>query len=153
MRRVCMLLGVVIVLSLSVATPVTAQRITNGAENRELLRMGLYPPDLLMRHQQKLGITDTQRKRIAALVRDFQEEVADLQWNLQNHQQTLNQALSGYPISAADTLEHAQKVLVLESEFKLAHFRLLIGIKNVLSKEQVDLIDALIKQRRRNGRL
>ncbi|MFK7974731.1 MAG: Spy/CpxP family protein refolding chaperone [Halioglobus sp.] len=153
MRRVCMLLGVVIVLSLSVATPVTAQRITNGAENRELLRMGLYPPDLLMRHQQKLGITDTQRKRIAALVRDFQEEVADLQWNLQNDQQTLNQALSGYPISAADTLEHAQKVLVLESEFKLAHFRLLIGIKNVLSKEQVDLIDALIKQRRRNGRL
>lgn len=123
------------------------------AAQREVLKLGLYPPDLIMRHQQKLGITDAQRKSIAAAVRKFQSEVADLQWTMQNDQQIFRQGLTAYPVKTEQTLKQAEKVLQLESEFKLAHFKLLIAIKNLLTKEQVELIDHTVKQRRRNGRL
>jgi len=148
--RVLVLMGL---LGLLCMAPVNAQPLTEGAENRELLRMGLYPPDLIMRHQQNLGITREQRKVITTLVKAFQNEVADLQWNLQNEQQILNAGLNTYPVAEADSLAQAEKLLALESEFKLAHFRLLIGIKNALSKEQVELIDQTLKQRRKKGRL
>lgn len=142
------------VLMLSAPLAATAQADTTGspAGNREILRMGLYPPDILMRHQQTLGITDAQRKRIAALVRDFQSEIADLQWTLQNDQQVFKQSLGTHPVPEG-TLAQGEKVLALESEFKLAHFKLLIAIKNELTPEQVAEIDQTIKRRRKNGKL
>lgn len=137
---------------MGLVAPVQANTVAGEPAKREILRMGLYPPDVIMRHQQILGITDKQRKQIAALVRAFQAEVADLQWTLQNDQQIFNQALSQYPVPEAETLAQAEKVLQLESEFKLAHFKLLIGIKNQLSTEQVELIDQTLKQRRKAAR-
>lgn len=149
-KRVLVVIGLMV--SFCIA-PVNAQPLSAGTENRELLRMGLYPPDLIMRHQQNLGITNKQRKTITTLVKAFQNEVADMQWNLQNDQQIFHQALNTHPVAAADALVQAEKLLALESEFKLAHFRLLIGIKNALTKEQVALIDETLKQRRKKGRL
>lgn len=129
------------------AEPVLAEPVGGPAANREILRMGLYPPDILMRHQQTLGVTDEQRKAIAALVRRFQDDIADLQWTLQNEQQIFAQALDTHPV-ADDTLAQAEKVLALESRFKLAHFRLLIAIKNALTAEQVAIIDQTLERRR-----
>ncbi|MBT8076435.1 MAG: hypothetical protein KJN61_08200 [Gammaproteobacteria bacterium] len=148
-----MLVVLVSLLGLALASPANAQGAGAQPGAREILRMGLYPPDVIMRHQQALGITDKQRKAIAALVREFQADVADLQWTLQNDQQIFAQGLANHPVPQAEALAQAEKVLALESKFKLAHFRLLIGIKNQLSSEQVKQIDETLKQRRKNGRL
>lgn len=135
-------------LAMSMVIPSVGNALENATGNREAINMGLYPPDLLMRHQQRLGITKQQRKRIAAEVKKFQSDIADLQWTLQDEQQILRQALGSYPIPAQKTLRHAEKVLTLESQFKLAHFTLLIAIKNELTPEQVELLDQNIKQRK-----
>jgi hypothetical protein len=42
----------------------------------------------------------------------------------------------------------AEHVLGLESRFKLAHFKLLIAIKNALTEEQIAMIDKGIKHMR-----
>ena len=110
--------------------------------------MGLYPPDLIMRYQQRLGISDGQRSNISRAVQTFQSEVAELQWTMQNDQQLLRQSFSGYTIKTDEALARAERVLQLESEFKLAHFRLLIAIKNELTDEQIDMINRFIKQKR-----
>lgn len=140
-------------LGISQSAQAQTDSVEGPASQREVLMLGLYPPDLIMRHQQKLGISDAQRKSIAAAVRKFQSEVADLQWTMQNDQQIFRQFLGTYPVVEGQTLKQAEKVLQLESEFKLAHFKLLIAIKNLLSKEQVELIDHTLKQRRKKGRL
>jgi Spy/CpxP family protein refolding chaperone len=114
----------------------------------KLIGLGLYPPDLIMRHQQQLDITDDQRATISQAVAAFQAEVSELQWNLQNGQQQLKQALDANPIKLEDSLAQAESVLAMESSFKLAHFRLLITIKNSLTDEQVATIDGLIKEKR-----
>jgi hypothetical protein len=80
-------------------------------------------------------------------VQKFQAEVADLQWTLQNDQQLLQQSLAAYPVEAPTTLRQAEKVLELESRFKLAHFKLLVAIKNELMQEQVDMLNRTIRER------
>jgi hypothetical protein len=114
---------------------------------KEALRMGLYPPDIIMKHQQRLGITSEQRRSILKAVQKFQAEVADLQWTLLNDQQLLQQALAAYPVEATTTLKQAEEVLKMESRFKLAHFKLLVAIKNELKQDQVDMLNRTIRER------
>jgi Spy/CpxP family protein refolding chaperone len=116
---------------------------------REVLKMGLYPPDIIMRHQVALGITMPQREEIIDAVKRFQSDVADLQWTMQGEQQKMQQAFAAYTIDTTESLALAEKVLALESRFKLAHLELLITIKNALTEEQIDKINQEIALRRK----
>ncbi len=122
--------------------------VDSPRSHRAVLAMGLYPPDIIMRHQQALGITDEQRSSMLKLVRNFQSEVAELQWNLENEQQQMRQALADNTIDADAVMPRVQRVLEMESEFKLAHFRLLIAIKNELTDEQIGMIRQRMRDRR-----
>ena len=125
-----------------------AQNPTRGEkDHREVLRMGLYPPDILMRQQQALDITTEQRKDIAALVKNFQGKVTELQWAMPNEQQKLKKMLGASDIDSKAALAQAAQVLTMESEFKLAHFELLIAIKNELTDEQINILDKAIRRR------
>jgi hypothetical protein len=124
-----------------------ADGLDDARGKREAIMMGLYPPDIIMKHQQRLGITDAQRRSISGAVQTFQIEVADLQWDLQNAQQLLQQSLTDYPVKVGDAMLEVETVLGLEAEFKLAHFKMLIAIKNELNAEQVDVLTRGIKNK------
>jgi len=126
----------------------TQAQLADSADKRAALKMGLYPPDIIMRHQQRLGITPAQRSEMTAAVREFQSEVAELQWTLQSEQQTLRQSLASVDIDSKAALAQVDTVLALENEFKRAHFRLLIAIKNALTEDQVDMINQEMRKRR-----
>ena len=145
MKATTCLLAIIMMFCIATASAQTG-KLGNG-DNRQVLRMGLYPPDLLMRRQQQLGITDDQRKAIAGLVRDFQGEVTELQWTMPNEQQKLREMLDQPDIDSAAALEQAGRVLEMESRFKLAHFELLIAIKNELTGEQIDMLNSAIRKR------
>jgi len=135
-------------ISFCLATLAQAEMMAGEHGKREALKMGLYPPDIIMRHQQRLGITNAQRKQITDAVKTFQSEVAELQWTMQSEQQLMRQSFAGYTIDTDKSLDQAEKVLALESSFKLSHFRLLIAIKNVLTEEQIDQINREIRKKR-----
>ena len=63
------------------------------------------------------------------------------------HQQKLQQSFDAYTIDPETSLPQAEKLLALESRFKLAHFRLLIAIKNALTEEQIDALNQEINQK------
>ncbi|MDX1736451.1 MAG: hypothetical protein R3228_18885 [Halioglobus sp.] len=136
------------------ALPAMAQLgpIEGARNNRQLLAMGLYPPDLIMRHQQTLGITESQRKAMLKLVKDFQAEVAELQWNLQNEQQQMRQSLAENRIDTAAVVPRVERVLDMESQFKLAHFKLLIAIKNELTDAQIEQIRQRLREMRQRNK-
>lgn len=122
--------------------------IDNPRANLQVIAMGLYPPDLIMRHQEALGISDQQRKALLKLVRQFQDEVAELQWDLQHEQQLMRTELAQNTLDEAVVMPRVERVLQMESDFKRAHFRLLIAIKNTLTTEQIAMIKQRIRQRR-----
>ena len=137
-----------LLISLCLAADALAQSTQNNLNSREALKMGLYPPDIIMRHQQTLGISAGQRREMAQAVRKFQSDVAELQWTLQSEQQALKQLLERPRIDADAASAQADKVLALENQFKSAHFRLLISVKNALTEEQIALIETEIKKRK-----
>lgn len=145
MKSAKLLLACLLMCWVSLSAAQNASRIEK--DHREVLRMGLYPPDILMRQQQVLGISSEQRKEIAALVRAFQGKVTELQWATPNEQQKLKIMLNASDIDSEAALTQAAQVLKMESEFKLAHFELLIAIKNQLTDEQINILDKAIKRR------
>jgi len=145
MKTVTLVLAIAMAFPIAAATAQTA--VIGKKDNRELLRLGLYPPDILMRRQQELGITSEQRAEIAAQVRKFQEEVTELQWDMPAEQQKLQQILGESAIEPDKALAQAARVMEMETQFKLAHFKMLIAIKNTLTDGQIDMINSGIRRR------
>jgi Spy/CpxP family protein refolding chaperone len=96
----------------------------------------LFPPELVMQHQQAIQLTPEQRTSITQGIRDFQLKVVELQWKMQDEAQKLTELLQGAKVDEAQTLAQVDRVLGVEREIKRAHMALLVRIKNTLSPDQ-----------------
>src|SRR5262249_38803119 len=105
----------------------------------------LYPPELIMQHQQELGIDDKQRAAILKEIEKVQSQVLQLQWQLQAQVQNLGKLLDSTPIDEAKAIAQAEKVMNLERDVKKTHLALLIRLKNLLTDAQRVKLAALRK--------
>jgi len=96
----------------------------------------LFPPELVMQHQQDIALRAEQRAVITKAIQDFQTKVVDLQWRMQDQAQRLAALLEKPTVDQAAALAQVDEVLGVEREVKRAHITLLIQIKNTLSAEQ-----------------
>ena len=96
----------------------------------------LFPPELVMQHQQDIALRAEQRAIITKAIQDFQTKVVDLQWRMQDQSQRLAGMLEKATVDQAAALAQVDEVLGVEREVKRAHMTLLIQIKNALSAEQ-----------------
>ena len=70
---------------------VTAQERMHHEEGFE---HHLYPPELVMRHQQQLQLTEQQRTTIKEAVKQLQTQTLEFQWELQEQNQALSEMLA-----------------------------------------------------------
>jgi Spy/CpxP family protein refolding chaperone len=105
----------------------------------------VFPPDLIMAHQQELKLDDATRRTIVTQVQAFQTTAVKLQWDLKAAGDALAQALDRPAIDEAKTLELADKVMALEHDLKRAHLTLLIRLKNALTPAQQAQLRAMTK--------
>jgi Spy/CpxP family protein refolding chaperone len=96
----------------------------------------LFPPELVMQHQQSLQLKPDQRTAITKEIRDLQLKVVELQWKMQDEAQKLTELVQGSKVDEAQTLAQVDRVLGIEREIKRAHMALLVRIKNLLTPEQ-----------------
>jgi Spy/CpxP family protein refolding chaperone len=96
----------------------------------------LFPPELVMQHQQDIALRAEQRAAITKAIQDFQTKVVDLQWRMQDQAQRLTTLLDKPTVDQTAALGQVDEVLGVEREVKRAHITLLIQIKNTLSAEQ-----------------
>ena len=134
--RICLVPALVL---LAVATAgagarARAQQAPQAPED-PLARL-LFPPELVMQHQQDIGLRTEQRATITKAIQDFQSKVVDLQWRMQEQSQRLASLLEKPAVDQAAALAQVDEVLGVEREVKRAHITLLISIKNTLSAEQ-----------------
>jgi len=119
---------------LVVATAAGAQQPPQAPDDP--LARTLFPPELVMQHQQDIGLRPEQRATITKAIQDFQSKVVDLQWRMQEQSQRLASLLEKPAIDQVAALTQVDEVLGVEREVKRAHISLLINIKNTLSAEQ-----------------
>ena len=96
----------------------------------------LFPPELVMQHQQAIRLAPDQRTAITQGIRDFQLKVVDLQWKMQDETQKLTELVQSAMVDETQTLAQVDRVLSIEREIKRAHMALLVRIKNTLTSEQ-----------------
>ena len=117
----------------AVAAPSAAAQQEPGQQGFEI---HLFPPELVMQNQQRIGLRENQRNEITTVIREFQGGVLDLQWEMQGETQRLGELLSASPVNEAAVLEQLDRVLAVELQVKKAHISMLVRVKNALTQEQ-----------------
>jgi Spy/CpxP family protein refolding chaperone len=96
----------------------------------------LFPPELIMQHQQTLGLGEEQKNFLKAELLKAQPRLTELQWELQSEVEKLAVLMKQNQVDEAQALTQLDKVLNLEREIKRTHIGLLIRLKNKLTPEQ-----------------
>ena len=96
----------------------------------------VFAPDLVMQHQQAIGLTDAQKDFLKSTVRQAQTRLTDLQWQLQDEVEKLVALLKPAGPDEAHVLAQLDRVLNLEREIKREHLTLVVRVKGKLTSEQ-----------------
>jgi Spy/CpxP family protein refolding chaperone len=110
------------------------------------LRPYLAPPELVMRHQGQINITDEQREIISQKVSELQSGVIDLQWQLEALSQTLIDEVRRDTVDLDAAIEQFDRVLEIEASIKRNHIRLLLEIRNTLNAEQWRQLQEIVEE-------
>jgi len=103
----------------------------------------LYPPELIMSHQDDIGLDDKQREAILSQIETAQGQMVRLQWQLQAQVKALSKLLGAQRVDEAKALAQVDKVMALEQKLKRTHLGLLIRIKNLLTDVQRSRLSSL----------
>jgi Spy/CpxP family protein refolding chaperone len=110
------------------------------------LRDALFPPEVVMQHQQALGLSDEQKNSLKLEVRQAQVKFTELQWTLQDEMERLGSLLRQSKVDEKQAAAQLDKVLAAEREIKRAQLMLLIRMKNVLTPAQQTQLRELIEK-------
>jgi len=106
----------------------------------------LFPPELVMQHQQALELTEEQRNLIRGEIQNAQARFTEVQWQLQNEMETMASLVKQGRIDEQRTLTQLDKIVGLEREIKRTQLALLIRVKNSLTPEQQTKLQTLRRQ-------
>lgn len=100
------------------------------------MRDAMFPPEMVMQHQQAVGLSEEQKNYLKAELRQAQLRFTELQWTLQDEMDRLVSLLKRSKVDEKEAAGQLDKVLSAEREIKRAQFTLLIHIKNNLTPAQ-----------------
>ena len=105
-----------------------------------------FMPEMVIRHQKEIGLTDDQRSAIKTEMENFATRVVDLRWQLSTEKGDLADLLSQAKPDEKAILAKEEKLLKAQGDLKLARLTMFIRIKNVLTPDQQDKLTELRKQ-------
>jgi Spy/CpxP family protein refolding chaperone len=112
----------------------------------------LFPPEMVMRHAQDIGLSDEQREQITSVIQQVQSDIVPLEWEVRERAETLADLLEQPRVDEAAALAQVERVTDIENQMKKTHLALLIRVKNALSEEQQQQLLALREERREERR-
>jgi Spy/CpxP family protein refolding chaperone len=139
----------------AIAAPAHAQPRPPGRMGPPAFLRELFPPQLIMRHQSDIGLTDAQRQAITKEMAAAQADVLDVRWKLEEKTAALTKLLSAEKIDETAALTAADEVLKLEERLKRVRLGLMIRVKNQLTPAQQESLKKLMptgmRERRGEG--
>ena len=103
----------------------------------------VFPPKLVMEHQQEIGLRPAQVDAIKQAMNEAQQQLVDLQWRLDAESEALGKLLAADHVDEAAVLAKLEQVTALEQRVKKVNFTLLVRIKNQLDPQQQEKLRAL----------
>lgn len=108
-----------------------------------------YTPQLIMRNQNEINLTEAQRDNIQKMMNEMQAAHTDVRWNIQNEMEKLQNLMDAETVDVSEAMNQLDNVLALENELKKSQFEMMAKIKNELTTEQKSRLDELKAERRR----
>ena len=99
-----------------------------------------FAPELVMQHQQAIGLTEEQKEFFKSELRKAQTRFTEMQWQMQDEAEKMAALVKLESAIEQQVLAQLDKVLNLEREIKRLQISLLIQIKNKLTSEQRTLL-------------
>ena len=108
----------------------------------------VFPPELVMQHQQQIGLTADQKNYLRSEVQRVTVRFTELQWQLQDAMEGLLVMMKASSVNEQDAQTQLDKVLGIEREIKHLHVGLAIRIKNNLTPEQQAKLETIRESRK-----
>jgi Spy/CpxP family protein refolding chaperone len=112
----------------------------------------LFPPELVMRHQEEIGLSDDQKAKLIKAMQEMQTDLVPLQFEMGEAAAKLRNAVAQPRIDEQTAGDLADRLMGLETKIKRRHLTTMIRVKNVLTPDQQDRLRALREQEPRHGR-
>ncbi|MFQ5723930.1 MAG: Spy/CpxP family protein refolding chaperone [Terriglobia bacterium] len=96
----------------------------------------VFPPELVMRHQQAIELQPEQKAYIREEVLTVQTQFTELQWQLEDAGESMRALLEQPRVDEEQVLAQLERVLDTERQIKRLQIALLVRIKNKLTPEQ-----------------
>ena len=106
----------------------------------------LFPPNLILQHQDELELSRDQYTAIRQAVVATQSAVAEHEWDLREAYQQVLAALDESPVARDEVLGLVDAALAAENAVKKRQVALLIELRNLLTDEQVAYLRNVIAQ-------
>ena len=103
----------------------------------------VFPPELVMRHQDELGVTPAQQEAMTRIIAETQAKLVELQWKFEAASQALTKLMEKSTVDETAALAQWDQLTGIEQEIKKAHLTLLLRIKNQLTPSQQEKLQAL----------
>lgn len=107
---------------------------------KDVFKGKLFPPNVVLEHQDALGLTKEQFTAIRAVVVQVQSNVAEHEWDLRVAYQKLLRELDHSPVDSSRVLELVDVALAAENKVKKLQVAMLIELRNLLTIEQMDYL-------------
>lgn len=107
------------------------------------LDRNLFPPDLVLRHQIALGLTEEQIATMKRLLQEGHARMVEIQTDLARATERMAQVLEPSRVDEAAALAAGEDAMRLEAQMKKTHLSLAIRVKNLLTEEQQEKLRSL----------
>lgn len=97
----------------------------------------LFGPELILKHQSKLKLTDKQRDAIGAELKRVQAQAAESDWQLLTEASQLQELIDQHPVDGKAVLTGVDRIFAAENRKKRLYMEMLVNVKNALTAEQV----------------
>lgn len=118
------------------ATGKSPTLVSAEAGRTTLLEKHFFAPELIMQHQNAIGLSAEQRTAIREEMQKMMAQFTDLQWQESAETEALTTLVSKDRPDEKQVLAQLDKLLDIENQIKRLHTGLLVRIKNLLTSEQ-----------------
>lgn len=135
-----------VVVMVAIFTTVGLCAAAMAQEKGEPFKGKLFPPNVILDNQAELGLSKEQFTKIRAAVVEVQSGVAEHEWDMREAYLKLMKELDESPVDEARVLEHASAALSAENQVKKMQIAMLVRLKNLLTAEQIAMLEAMEAQ-------
>jgi Spy/CpxP family protein refolding chaperone len=132
-----------VVFGLMFVASIAAAQDPGRAAQRDAFAGRLFPPNVIMEHQDELNLSKEQFTAIRAAVVEVQANVAEHEWDMREAYQNITDVLDEVPIDEDAVMQNVDAALRAENEVKKLQVSMLIKLRTLLTDEQTAYLQSL----------